>query len=199
MTDVVDRAVEAVVAGGLVVMPTDTVYGIGTRPDDPAAIARVFEAKGRRRELTLPVLVASRDAAERIAVLDERARALADAHWPGALTMVLPRSAASAGWDLGGGRDTIGVRVPRHPVALAILERTGPLAVTSANRTGEPTPGSCDELRAVFGDAVAVYVCQPEPPPGVASTVVDLTGDIRVLRSGAVELGWTLDRGRRRD
>lgn len=199
MTDVVDRAVEAVVTGGLVVMPTDTVYGLGTRPDDPAAIARVFEAKGRRRELTLPVLVASRDAAERIAVVDERARALADAHWPGALTMVLPRSAASAGWDLGGGRDTIGVRVPRHPVALAILERTGPLAVTSANRTGEPTPGSCDELRAVFGDAVAVYVCEPEPPPGVASTVVDLTGDIRVLRSGAVELGWTLDRGRSRD
>jgi L-threonylcarbamoyladenylate synthase len=189
VTGVVDRAVEAATSGRLVVMPTDTVYGIGTRPDDPAATARLFRAKGRSRTLTLPVLVATPREAERIAVLDDRARDLAERHWPGALTMVLPRSPASAPWDLGDERHSIGVRVPDHPIALAILRRTGPLAVTSANRSGQPTPGSCEELRAVFGNAVAVYVCQDDPPPGIASTVVDVTGDPRVVRAGAVEIG----------
>jgi tRNA threonylcarbamoyl adenosine modification protein (Sua5/YciO/YrdC/YwlC family) len=173
------------------------LYGIGTRPDDPAATRRVFEAKGRPRALTLPVLVASVADAERIASFDGRARALAERHWPGALTIVLPRSDASRGWDLGDETDSIGVRVPDHPVALALLERAGPLAVTSANRSGEPTPGSCDELRAIFADAVDVYLCQDDAPRRVASTVVDLTGDARVLRRGAVDVGSTLDRGRR--
>ena len=178
----------AAARGGLVVLPTDTVYGIGARPDDAAATSRVFAAKGRPRELTLPVLVCSVADAERIARFDRRARSLAERHWPGALTLVLERTDASRAWDLGGETATIGVRVPDHPVALAVLERSGPLAVTSANRSGEPTPGSCDELRSIFGDAVDVYLCQPEPPPGVASTVVDLTGDARVLRAGALDV-----------
>lgn len=199
MTDALDRAVEAALSGRLVVIPTDTVYGIGTRPDDATATARVFEAKGRPRELTLPVLVASVSDAERVAVFDARARALAGSHWPGALTIVLPRSDESGGWDLGDETDSIGVRVPDHALARAVLERTGPLAVTSANRSGEPTPGSCDELLEIFGDAVEVYVCQEEAPPGLASTVVDLTGDARVLRSGAVALGPALDAAGRRD
>jgi L-threonylcarbamoyladenylate synthase len=185
----VDEAVSAAHAGRLIVLPTDTVYGVGTRPDDPAATRRIFEAKGRPRRLTLPVLCASLADAERVAVFDERARALAGEHWPGALTIVLRRSAISARWDLGEERETVGVRVPDHPLALAVLERTGPLAVSSANRSGEQTRGTCDELRAIFGDAVAVYVCQQDAPPGVASTVVDLTGDVRVLRRGAIELG----------
>jgi tRNA threonylcarbamoyl adenosine modification protein (Sua5/YciO/YrdC/YwlC family) len=199
VTDALDRAVEAALSGRLVVIPTDTVYGIGTRPDDATATARVFEAKGRPRELTLPVLVASVSDAERVAVFDARARALAGSHWPGALTIVLPRSDESGGWDLGDETDSIGVRVPDHALARAVLERTGPLAVTSANRSGEPTPGSCDELLEIFGDAVEVYVCQEEAPPGLASTVVDLTGDARVLRSGAVALGPALDAAGRRD
>jgi L-threonylcarbamoyladenylate synthase len=196
----VDDAVRAALAGRLIVMPTDTVYGIGTRPDDPAATSRLFDAKGRSRELELPILVASRDDAERIARFDERARSLADEFWPGALTLVLRRTEASAGWDLGGDPATIGVRVPDHRVALAVLERTGPLAVTSANRSGEPTPASCGELRKVFGAAVEIYLCQDEPLAGLASTVLDLTGDVRVLRRGAVDVGdGTLDRPRRRD
>jgi L-threonylcarbamoyladenylate synthase len=188
VTDPIEDAVAAASAGRLIVMPTDTLYGIGTRPDLPGSTARLFDAKGRPRELELPVLVATRAEAERIARFDERAEALAVMHWPGPLTLVLLRTDASRSWDLGGDQATIGVRMPHHPVALGVLARTGPLAVTSANRSGEPTPGSCEELAAVFGDAVDVYLCQPDPPPGVASTVVDLTGELRVLRAGAVEL-----------
>ena len=194
MTEPIDEAVAAALAGQLIVLPTDTVYGLGTRPDDAEATARLFAAKARIRELELPVLAGSIEAAEAIAVFDDRARALARSHWPGALTIVLPRSDASGAWDLGGNAETIGVRVPDHPIAVAVLARTGPLAVTSANRSGEPTPGTCDELFDIFGDGVAVYLCQADPPPGVASTVVDLTGAPTILRQGSVHLGSTLGR-----
>jgi L-threonylcarbamoyladenylate synthase len=196
VSDRIEAAAAAALAGGLIVLPTDTVYGIGTRPDDPAATARLFEAKGRPRELELPVLVASREAAERIALFDDRAAALAQTHWPGALTIVLRRADSSRTWDLGGNPRTVGVRIPDHRLALAVLSRTGPLAVTSANRSGEATPGSCDDLVAIFGDAVKIYVCQPDAPSGVASTVVDLTGDApRVLRQGNVAVGSTTGSG----
>jgi L-threonylcarbamoyladenylate synthase len=172
----VDDAVEAGLGGRLVVMPTDTVYGIGSRADDPAATSAIFAAKGRARDLELPVLAASLDAVEAIAHVDARAGALAGRFWPGALTMILGRTAVSAAWDLGGDGRTIGVRVPRHPLALAVLERTGPMAVTSANRSGEPPATTCAELADAFGDAVAVYLCEDAPLVGRASTVVDLTG-----------------------
>ncbi len=190
MSEPLAEAAEAALAGLLIVLPTDTVYGIGTRPDDPAATARLFEAKGRPRELALPVLVASREQAERIAAFDERARALAGRFWPGALSLVLPRTELSLPWALGEEPSTIAVRMPHHPLALALLARTGPLAVTSANRSGEPTPTTCEGLQEVFGDAVAVYLCQAEPLAGSPSTVVDLTGpEPRVLRAGALAEG----------
>lgn len=183
----VDAAAEAVAEGALVVLPTDTVYGIGARPDLPAATARLFEAKRRPRGLTLPVLVAHVADAGRVGVLDDRARAVAESFWPGGLTLVLPRAEALAGWELGEERDTVGLRVPDHPVALALLERTGPLAATSANRSGEPTPPECGAVREVFGDTVAVYLCHGPAPGGTPSTVVDLAGaEPRVLREGAV-------------
>jgi L-threonylcarbamoyladenylate synthase len=183
----VDDAVAAVGRRELIVLPTDTVYGVGSRPDDPEATARIFAAKGRPRDLELPVLVPDVDAAASIAVLDERAARLVERFWPGPLTVVLERTDASRGWDLGGDPTTVGVRVPRHPLALAVLERTGPLAVTSANRSGVPPATTCDQLTEVFGDAVAIYVCEDRPLEGVASTVVDLAhGDARVLRAGAV-------------
>ena len=189
MTDPLEDAAAAALAGRPIVVPTDTVYGIGTRPDDPAATAALFAAKGRPRDLELPVLVASRAEAERIAAFDDRAIALAGRFWPGALTIVVPRTNTSAAWDLGGDPRTIGVRVPHHSTALALLARTGPLAVTSANRTGEPTPQTCEDLVSVFGDTVEVYLCEQEPLAGIASTVVDLTGDVaRVLRSGSVDV-----------
>jgi len=185
--DPIELAARAALDGSLVVLPTDTVYGIGTRPDDPAAIARLFEAKGRPRDLELPVLVPSTEAARGIAAFDDRAEALVLRFWAGPLTIVLPRAPAARAWDLGGDPTTIGVRMPHDPLALAVLGRTGPLAVTSANRSGQPTPATCDEVEATFTGAVEIYLCAPEPLAGAASTVVDLTRDEpSVVRLGDV-------------
>lgn len=138
--DPVGEAVAAARRGELIVLPTDTVYGIGTRPDLPDATVRVFDAKGRGRDLELPVLVATVREAETVGVFDERAERLAAGCWPGGLTMVLARAETSRDWDLGGDGLTVGVRIPHHPLALAVLAATGPLAVSSANRSGEPPP-----------------------------------------------------------
>ena len=169
------------------VLPTDTVYGIGTRPDDAAATSRLFDAKRRPRDLELPVLVPSIDAAQHVGRVDDRGRALMDAFWPGPLTIVIPRAEVSLSWDLGGDPQTVGIRCPRHLMARALLERTGPMAVTSANISGRPPPSTCDELVETFGEAVDVYLCQEEPLVGAASTVVDLAhGEPAVLRRGAL-------------
>ena len=185
--DPVAEAADAARAGRLIVLPTDTVYGIGTRPDDPAATDRLFDAKARPRDLELPILAATAAEARTLARFDARADRLAGACWPGALTLVLPRTGASTGWELGGDPATVGVRVPHHPLALAVLAATGPLAVTSANRSGAPPARTCDELQAAFGDAVEVYLCQDEPLEGMASSVVDLAhGPARLLRAGSV-------------
>jgi tRNA threonylcarbamoyl adenosine modification protein (Sua5/YciO/YrdC/YwlC family) len=181
-----DEAIEAVRRGDLIVFPTDTVYGIGARPDDPAATRRLFEAKRRRSDLQLPVLVASREAARTVALFDDRAERAARLWWPGPVTLVLPRSSESAGWELGGDFTTIGLRVPQHVLAVTLLEAAGPMAVTSANLSGQPTATTCDDLVEAFGDLVSVYICEPEPLLGQSSTVVDLTGpSVRVLRAGA--------------
>ena len=187
MNDPVQHAADAALRGEVVVFPTDTVYGLGTRPDDPAATARLFALKGRPEELELPVLVPSAGAARAIATFDERASALAVRFWAGPLTLVLPRTELSRGWDLGGDEETIGVRMPHHPLTLAVLARTGPLAVTSANRSGTPTPSTCEGVQEVFGDRVAVYLCDATPLEGAASTIVDLAhGEPRFLRVGAL-------------
>jgi tRNA threonylcarbamoyl adenosine modification protein (Sua5/YciO/YrdC/YwlC family) len=187
VSDPIEEAARAALGGELVVLPTDTVYGIGTRPDDPAATGRLFEVKGRPRDLELPVLVPSVASAREIARLDSRAEALALRFWAGPLTLVLPRTDASRGWDLGSDPATIGVRMPHHPLALAVLARTGPLAVTSANRSGEPTPPDCDGVVERFGDTVAVYLCEPLPIAGAPSTVVDLAhATVSILRAGAI-------------
>ena len=187
LTGPLGDAAAAARRGELIIFPTDTVYGIGTRPDDPAATARLFEAKGRPRDLELPVLVATLAAARAVAAFDERAERLAAALWPGPLTLVLPRSADAAGWDLGGDPATVGVRAPRHPLALALLADTGPLAVTSANLSGRPPAETCDELQALFGDLVEVFLCQEVPLDGVASTVLDLAhGPATIVREGSL-------------
>ena len=185
--DAIEAAATAALDGAVIVFPTDTVYGIGTRPDDPAATGRLFEAKARPRHLEFPVLVPSVAAAREIASFDGRAEALALRFWAGPLTIVLRRTEAARGWDLGGHPETIGVRMPHHPLTLALLARTGPIAVSSANRSGEPTPATCEELREAFGETVAVYLCADDPLGQVASSVVDVTGDEpRMLRTGAV-------------
>ena len=158
---------------------------IAARPDDPAATAWLFEAKARPPGLTLPVLAAT--AAEALALADAPAEAgpLAAAFWPGPLTLVLRRGERSRPWDLGGESSTIGLRVPDLALAAAFLSRTGPLAVTSANRSGRPPATGREELIAVFGPSVAVYLvaaggaAQDARGGGRPSTVVDLSGSPR--------------------
>jgi tRNA threonylcarbamoyl adenosine modification protein (Sua5/YciO/YrdC/YwlC family) len=184
-----DAAIRAARGGKLIVVPTDTVYGVATRADDVEATDRLFEAKRRDHAVDLPVFVPSLDEAERVASLDARARALAARYWPGGLTMVLPRSSQSAAWSLGASTDTIGLRVPAHPLAAAVTEGVGALAITSANLSGQPVATTADELVSAFGDRVEVYLCEDEPLPSRASTVVDLTGpDLRILREGPISM-----------
>lgn len=186
--DPIADAVAAVRRGDLIVFPTDTVYGVGAAPHDRTATARLFDAKRRPGDLTLPVLTATLEVAGTLARFDDRAERLAAALWPGPLTLVLPRTRVSLTWDLGDHIGTIGLRVPSHPLALAVLSAAGPLATTSANRSGAPPAETCDELHASFGDLVAVYLCQEAPLVGAASTVVDLTHrDARILRAGVVD------------
>ena len=189
--DANEGALAAVVSalddGGLVVFPTDTVYGVAARPEFAEATASLFEAKARPRDLTLPVLVSDPSELDAIGVTAERAGLLAERFWPGALTIVLARTERSRLWDLGKETETIAVRMPDHPVALEVLRRTGPLATTSANRSGEPDPRDCDGVRAALGDAVSVYLCAGPLPNGTASTVVSLvSGEPEVLREGPI-------------
>lgn len=183
----IEAAADALERGGLVVFPTDTVFGLAARPELPAATAAVFEAKSRPRDLTLPVLVSSADMAGSVAEMDERAALLTERFWPGGLTLVLRRSERSKEWDLGSSRETVAVRMPDHELPLLLLRRTGPLATTSANRSGLETPSTCEGVRTALGDSVAVYLCGGDRPRGTASTVVDLTSpDARLLRIGAL-------------
>lgn len=180
-------AEEALEAGELVVVPTDTVYGLAARPDLEGATQRVFAAKHRARDLMLPVLVPDVEDAADVAVLDARARALAAEFWPGGLTMVLPRTDVSRPWDLGDAPDTVGVRVPGHEITLSLLARTGPLAVTSANRSGEVTAPDCEGVQEALGDAVSIYLCEGRARLGVPSSIINLTGpEVHMIREGAV-------------
>jgi L-threonylcarbamoyladenylate synthase len=205
----VRAAVDALRAGALVVFPTETVPGIAARADDPSATARLFEAKRRASDLALPVMAGTPDEALALAEPNPDARALASAFWPGPLTIVLRRGARSRAWGLGDRADTIGLRVPDHPVPSAILAGTGPLAVSSANVSGVPPASSADELREAFGDLVAVYLVTASPLVTASaqdatsaprerdrvapSTVVDLTtGAPTVSRRGSIDEGSIL-------
>ena len=187
--DPVAQAVAAARRGELIVFPTDTVYGIAANPADAAATGRLFAAKHRPENLTLPILIASIGDARDVGVLDDRAERLAAALWPGALTLVVPRTARSAAWELGGEAASVGLRIPDHRLARAVLA-AGPLATTSANRSGAPPATTCEELHAVFGDDVALYLCDDAPLEGRASTVVSLLGpELEILRVGDVDAG----------
>lgn len=185
----VEAATLAVQRGELVVIPTDTVYGIGADAFDPAAVRALLDAKGRGREMPPPVLVSAATTLDALAVrVPSWARALVERFWPGPLTLVCHQQ-ASLQWDLGETRGTVAVRMPDHPVALEILERTGPLAVSSANRTGMPAATDADRAEEMLGASVAVIVDAGTSPAGEASTIVDCTGARgRVLRRGALTL-----------
>lgn len=185
----VAAAALAVQQGKLVVLPTDTVYGIGADAFDPAAVRALLAAKGRGREMPPPVLVSAASTLDAIAsAVPGYARALIEEFWPGPLTLVCTQQ-PSLQWDLGDTRGTVAVRMPDHEVALEILERTGPLAVSSANLTGEPAAVDADAAESMLGDAVEVIVDGGEAPGKEASTIVDVTGTQgRVLRRGALSL-----------
>jgi tRNA threonylcarbamoyl adenosine modification protein (Sua5/YciO/YrdC/YwlC family) len=182
-------AVAAVHRGELVVLPTDTVYGVGADAFTPAAVDRLLAAKGRGRDMPPPVLVGSvRAATALIEDVAAVAKDLIDEFWPGALTLVC-RASRTLSWDLGDTRGTVAVRMPLHPVALELLRQTGPLAVSSANITGVAAPTSADQAEAQLGGAVAVVLDGGPCAGGVASTIVDLTGPLpRLLREGAIPL-----------
>lgn len=185
----VEAASLAVQRGELVVLPTDTVYGVGADAFDPAAVRGLLAAKGRGRDMPPPVLVSAATTLDALAVrVPGYARALVEAFWPGPLTLVCHQQ-SSLQWDLGDTRGTVAVRMPDHDVAREILERTGPLAVSSANRTGMPAATDADQAEDMLGDDVAVIVDGGPAPGGEASTIVDVTGaQGRVLRRGALSL-----------
>jgi len=185
----VTAAATAIRRGRLVVLPTDTVYGVGADAFDPAAVRRLLAAKGRGRDMPPPVLVSAASTLDALAVsVPGYARALIEELWPGPLTVVCTQQ-PSLQWDLGDTRGTVAIRMPDHEVALELLSRTGPLAVTSANRTGMDPATDADRAEEMLGDAVEVVLDAGESPGPVPSTMVDVTGpDARVLRPGAVPL-----------
>jgi tRNA threonylcarbamoyl adenosine modification protein (Sua5/YciO/YrdC/YwlC family) len=185
----IEAASLAVQRGELIVLPTDTVYGVAADAFDPAAVSALLRAKGRGREMPPPVLVSAATTIDALAVrVPDYARTLVEKFWPGPLTIVCHQQ-SSLQWDLGDTRGTVAVRMPDHELAREILERTGPLAVSSANSTGSPAATDADEAERMLGESVAVLVDAGPSPGGQASTIIDVTGERgRVLRRGALSL-----------
>jgi L-threonylcarbamoyladenylate synthase len=183
-------AVAAVLQGELVVLPTDTVYGIGADAFRPGAVQSLLNAKGRGRDMPPPVLVGSVRAANALVEdLGPYGQELIDEFWPGGLTLIC-RSSRSLKWDIGETKGTVAVRMPQNQVALDLLAQTGPMAVSSANLTGQPAATTAEGAREQLGEAVAVYLDGGPCETDVPSTIVDLTGDMpRLLRGGAVSIG----------
>lgn len=188
--DGIADAASAVRRGDLVVLPTDTVYGIGTDAFSPKAVANLLETKGRGRDMPPPVLVGSMRAATALVDdLGNHGRDLMEEFWPGPLTLVCTAT-PSLSWDLGDTKGTVAVRMPMDPVALELLKETGPMAVSSANKSGQPAASNAGEAIEQLGDEdVAVYLDGGESETPVVSTIVDLTYAVpRVLRSGAISI-----------
>ncbi len=185
----VEAASLAIQRGSLVVIPTDTVYGLAADAFDKDSVQELLDAKGRDRDMPPPVLVSAATTLDALAVrVPSWARALVEEFWPGALTLVC-HAHASLQWDLGDTRGTVAVRMPDHPVALDILERTGPLAVSSANLTGQPAATDASQAEDMLGEDVDVVVDAGTSPGGEASTIVDATCTPgRVLRVGALSV-----------
>jgi len=185
---VIEEAVEAIHSSQVVGIPTDTVYGLAADPQEREAVSRLFEIKGRPEHKPVGLLIASVEQAKTIGEIDGVGEELARAHWPGPLTMVVTPRVVLYDWVGDAYLRTVGIRVPDHSVARELLERIGPLVVTSANRSGGKEVMSDIEARRIFGEEVAVYV-EGRCPGGEASTVVDVTGGQPViLRKGPVSI-----------
>ena len=184
--------------GELVVLPTDTVYGLAADAFQPEAVARLLAAKGRGRQSPPPVLIPGIPTLDALAEeVPDEVRALVAEFWPGGLTIILP-ARASLAWDLGETRGTVALRMPDHPIALEILSETGPLAVSSANLTGQQAAMTATEAEEMLGESVAVYLeagpsgTSYKTGPGTGSTIVDATGlllpegKLRIVRDGVI-------------
>ena len=184
----------------LVVLPTDTVYGIGCDAFSAKGVQALLAAKGRGPQSPPPVLIANVNTMQALAHdIPEIALRLAETFWPGALTMIL-RAQPSLNWNLGETKGTVALRMPDHKIALALLEEVGPMAVSSANLTGKPAAITCQQAEAYLGESVQVYLDGGTSPKGEASTILDLTdvtesysdgklqttGKIRIVRAGAL-------------
>jgi L-threonylcarbamoyladenylate synthase len=180
------RALEVLESGGLVAFPTDTVYGVGAKAFDRVAVESIYTVKGRSVEKAIPVLIGNIDDLLKVAVaVPEIAFRLAAHFWPGPLTLVIPKhpdlpEAVSSG-------PTVGVRIPNHPAARALLRLAGPMAVTSANISGQPSPTTAQEVFTQLGGRIALILDGGTTPGGVPSTVVDCAGwEAHILRAGPI-------------
>jgi L-threonylcarbamoyladenylate synthase len=185
----------------LVVVPTDTVYGLAADAFSAEGVRALLAAKGRGPQSPPPVLIGTLQTLQALAEdVPDVANRLAETFWPGALTMIL-KAQSSLTWDLGETKGTVALRMPDHKIALALLQETGPLAVSSANLTGEPAATTCQQAEQYLGDKVAVYLDGGNSPKGEASTILDLThivdsydaegklstsGQIKIVRRGAL-------------
>lgn len=190
---------QAIGKGELVVIPTDTVYGIAADAFQPDAVTKLLEAKGRGRTAPPPVLVPGIPTLDALAeTVPDEVRALVAAFWPGGLTVIV-RAQPSLAWDLGDTRGTVALRMPANKIALELLAETGPLAVSSANRTGKPAAMTAFDAEAALGDRVGVYLEDgvagrdyPGASPSTGSTIVDGSslhlpeGKLRIVRSGVI-------------
>ncbi|MFV0252303.1 MAG: L-threonylcarbamoyladenylate synthase [Beutenbergiaceae bacterium] len=188
----VDEATRALAGGALVVMPTDTVYGIAADAFQPEAVQALLAAKGRGRQMPPPVLIGDLRTLDGLATdVPPQVRELVERHWPGPLTVIC-QAQPSLQWDLGDTNGSVALRMPDHELALALLRRTGPLAVSSANTTGSPAATSVAQAASMLGTSVRLYLDAGDSPGGVASTILDATGEVRIVRAGALsaeELG----------
>ncbi len=178
------RSLEILQAGGLVAFPTDTVYGVGALAFNADAVESIYAAKERPNEKAIPVLLGDlADLQKLTLIIPNMALTLAAQFWPGALTLVIQKHPALP--EAVSNISTVGVRVPDHPLARALLRAAGPLAVTSANRSGQPSPSTAQEVMAQLGGRVALILDGGKTPGGIPSTVVDCTGaEPKILREG---------------
>ena len=183
----IERGISILKQGGLVAFPTDTVYGLGASASNQPAVARIYQVKERPKDMALPLLLAHTSQINEVAYpVPPIAWLLADKFLPGALTIVLYKSNSVLDIVTGGG-STVAVRIPAHPVPVALAEDLGPIVGTSANLSGKPSALTADEVCSQFGDRIDLVIDGGRCPGGRESTIVDVTGEVPVvLREGAI-------------